>query len=130
MFKSVIFGALIVTGLTMAAAAPAQARHSNFSIQFSAGTYGPIINVHSKRTRYQVGPRQIRRMVRSYGCYDISKVRRANDRYKVKATCEYGQRVKMVFSAWSGELLRQTALGQQPRHRQFRQFRPYRKRHH
>lgn len=130
MFKSAIFGALIVTGLTIAAAAPAQAGHSNFSIQFSAGTYGPIVNIHSNRDRYRVGPRQIRRTVRSYGCYKISKVRRVYDRYKVKASCGYGQRVKMVFSAWSGELLRERVIGQQPRYRQFSRFRPYRNRHH
>ncbi|MFV2092730.1 MAG: hypothetical protein ACC634_06565 [Hyphomicrobiales bacterium] len=130
MFKSAIFGALIVTGLTIAAAAPAQARHANFSVQFNTGYTSPNVNVRSNGYRSGVSPRQIRRTVRNYGCYDISRVRRDYDRYKVKATCDYGQRVKMVFSARSGRLLRERVIGHQPRYRQFSQFRPYRNRRH
>ncbi len=135
MYKSAIFGALIVTGLAFASAAPAQAKHAKFSFQISSGYHNPVINVpskpyykrHYKRQRIGVSPRQIRRTVRSYGCYNISKVRRNNARYIVKATCSYDERVKMVFSARSGRLIREVVINYQPRYRQFSQFRQYRK---
>lgn len=134
MYKSALIGAFIVTGLAFASAAPAQAKHAKFSIQISSGYHNPVINVpskpfykrHYKRQRIGVSKRQIRRTVRNYGCYNISKIRRINWRYKVKATCDYNERVKMVFSARSGRLISEQVIGYQPQYRQFSQFRQYR----
>ena len=111
MIKAALVGALVITGLTLTAPAPAQAGNAGFGVQFGQGQNGPAFDVHYKRYRKGVSPRQIRRTVRRFGCYNISPVRRVGKRYKVRATCDYGTRVKMVFSARSGRLLRERVIG-------------------
>ncbi|VAW15276.1 hypothetical protein MNBD_ALPHA09-93 [hydrothermal vent metagenome] len=125
MIKAALLGALITTGLALAVPAPAQAGNAGFGVQFGQGLGGPSIDIHFRRYRQGVGPRQIRRTVRRYGCYNISPVRRVGKRYKVVATCDNGTRVKMVFSARSGRLLRERIIGYERRGQRHRWGKDY-----
>jgi len=74
MYKSALIGALIVTGLAFASAAPAQAKHAKFSIQISSGYHNPVIKApykrlrkpHYKRQRIGVSPHRSQLRVLQY----------------------------------------------------------------
>lgn len=112
---------LIVAATT---AIPAQANGFSFGIY---GTHGGIeINKKGARFvppnhRYQqprhrmMKPRRIKRKLYRYGYSEFSRVRRIDDRYKLKATNPWGERVRLVVSAWNGRVLRERRI-RRPRH--------------
>lgn len=107
--KTTIVGALMAVG--MAVASPSQAADARYGVQFGNGQIQAHVNVDYRPHRRGVSKRFIRRQVRHFGCYNISRVKRHHRRYKVSATCDYGTRVRMTFSARSGRLLREHVIG-------------------
>lgn len=113
MIKTAAIATLIAAGIALAQPAQAgQARawNNGFDIQIG-NTHLKFTRGAAERRHGRVSPRQIRRTVRHWGCYDISPVNRFRGRYRVTATCAYGERVRMVFSARSGRLLRERVIG-------------------
>ena len=114
MYKLSLIG--IVIAASVAISSPAKAGDTRYGQHFDRG-HGPVAEARFNRHRNWVSPRKIRRKVRRFGCYDISPVRRTHRFYKVKATCDDGLRVRMVFSVRSGRLLRERVIGYEPRRR-------------
>ena len=125
--KSTIVGTLVAIGMAISSPSQAADLESRYGVQFGNGQSGVHLNVDFRGHRRGVSKRFIRRQVRHFGCYDISRVKRHHRRFKVKATCDYGTRVRMIFSARSGRLLRENIIGydrhQRRNHRQYRHWR-------
>jgi len=109
MFKTALIGTLVAAGI--AAAAPAQADTIRFGIRFGQVHHDDTDGWRFDRHPGGVTAWHIRRTVRNRGCNEISPVNRSGGRYRVTATCTYGERVVLTFSARSGPLPSERVIG-------------------